>query len=106
VTIPPLTVTRTEIHVVEPIASAVHDCGHWPVVGTLAEYQEAVKRAWRGVYHALELEHRYWRRFHLPVDDNEPICARLRMRREVALAIAEQRSECLTLLTEPAVGSA
>jgi|SRR5271165_552397 len=108
--------TRIETHVVDPPATlvlevaaarrAVARCGRWPVSGTLDAYQDAVDRARREVYRIGQLEHRYWRQFHRPVDDDELIAATMLTRREVARTFAEQRSECLRLLTEPESGSA
>lgn len=63
---------------------AVARCGHWPTVGTLHQYAASYDRARRELDHTLQLAHRYWRRFGHPVDDGDPILARLLVRREVA----------------------
>jgi hypothetical protein len=85
---------------------AVARCGHWPTVATLAQYQVAVDRAVAELERTAMIEGHYQRRFGQPIGDSERAGARLAMRREVARAIAEQRSECLRLLASPAAGSA
>jgi hypothetical protein len=56
--------------------AAARNCGHWPTAATMAEYIAEVDRA-------IET----WQR-------------------EVARALAQQRNECVQLLTGPAEGSA
>jgi hypothetical protein len=78
---------------------AVTRCG--PTIGTLAQYQIAVDRAAREVSRTSAIADRYWRRFR-----RKPVLVRLMIHREVALALYQQRAECVRLLTEPESASA
>ena len=81
---------------------AVARCGAWPNSATLGTYLEAVDRARREADRLYEIEMRYRRRYGIEAGGS----ARWRSRYGVTMALFEQRSECLRLLTEPEAGEA
>lgn len=109
---------RIETHIVDPPASpgvleasrgsriAAASCGAWPTAAGLADYLTAVDRAEREAHRAGALLARWRRRFARNAGGEWSGPARAMTRYHVALALAEQRSECLRLLTGPAAGAA
>ena len=77
-------------------------CGHWPRSATLGAYLEAVDRARLEADRLEMIEQRYRRRYGIEAGGN----ARWRSRYGMTMALFEQRSECVRLLTEPEAGSA
>ena len=107
----PVEITRIEVVVVEPprfaletagARRAVERCGDWPTVATIGTYLDAVDRARREADRLYEIELRYRRHYGIEAGGN----ARWRSRYGVTMALFEQRSECLRLLTVPEAGSA
>jgi hypothetical protein len=85
--------------------AAVRNCGHWPTIATLDDYQRAADLA-HETDRAIETWTRWRRRFAPDPDRLELGSGRVNVRYEISRALFEQRNELVRLLTEPAPASA